>query len=522
MPDMKNLFLALFFSTCSSVLLAQTSLPPDKIYGQLFVDVQMQRIFPDNKTFVDCVPKRDPKAIVADYLAIKKNPAIRFSLQRFIEENFEVPVNHPVAYKTDTSLVKEHIKQLWQVLKRNPDKPVKGSSLLALPNPYIVPGGRFREIYYWDSYFTMLGLHESGEDETIESMIQNFAYMIQQYGHIPNGNRTYYLSRSQPPYFSMMIELLSEIKGGMVYALYKNALQKEYDYWMDKTAPTKHVVKMPDGSTLNRYYDQSARPRQESFYEDSMTAKDVGKDLPEVYRNLRSCAESGWDFSSRWFTDGEHLTTIQVTNIVPVDLNCLLYHLELTLARCYKETGDLLQSNYYNQLAERRKKAINKYCWNEDEKWYYDYNISQEKLSSKMTIAGMTPLFLNVSTEEQAKAVAQTGKEKFLKPGGFVTTLKTTGEQWDAPNGWAPLEWIAIKGLENYNEHELAKEAATRWAELNIKVYHATGKMMEKYNVIDTHLEAGGGEYPSQDGFGWSNGVLLKLMNMYAIEEINH
>ena len=107
---MKNLFLALFFSTCSSVLLAQTSLPPDKIYGQLFVDVQMQRIFPDNKTFVDCVPKRDPKAIVADYLAIKKNPAIRFSLQRYIEENFEVPVNHPVAYKTDTSLgVKEHI-----------------------------------------------------------------------------------------------------------------------------------------------------------------------------------------------------------------------------------------------------------------------------------------------------------------------------------------------------------------------------------------------------------------------------
>lgn len=518
---MKNFLLAFILLLASgSFTLAQTTETPDKIYGQLFVDVQMNRIFPDNKTFVDCVPKRDPAAIVEDYMQIKKNPAIKFSLQKFVEENFEVPVNTSPAYKADTTVgIKEHIRQLWQVLKRNPDKAVKGSSLLPLPNPYIVPGGRFREIYYWDSYFTMLGLQESGENETVENMIQNFAYMIQQYGHIPNGNRTYYLSRSQPPYFSMMIELLSATKGNMVYALYKDALQKEYDYWMDKTAPTKHVVKMPDGSILNRYWDQSVRPRQESFYQDSTTGKEVGKDLREVYRNLRSCAESGWDFSSRWFADGVHLTTIQVTNIIPLDLNGFLYHLELTLAKCYKETGNLLQSNYYNQLAERRKKAINKYCWNAADKWYYDYNISENKMCSEMTIAGTSPLFFNVASAEQAKTVAQTAREKFLKPGGFVTTLKTTGQQWDAPNGWAPLEWIAIKGLENYNEHELAKEAAARWAELNMKVYRATGKMMEKYNVADTHLEAGGGEYPSQDGFGWSNGVLLKLMDMYGIKE---
>lgn len=518
---MKKFLLAFIFSfACVHFIHAQTPQPPDKIYGQLFVDVQMNKIFPDNKTFVDCIPKRDPAAIVADYLSVKKNPAIKFSLKNFVEENFEVPLSATSTYKTDTTLgIKEHINQLWQVLKRNPDTPVKGSSLLPLPNPYIVPGGRFKEIYYWDSYFTMLGLHVSGEDETIENMVQNFAYMIQQYGHIPNGNRSYYLSRSQPPYFSMMIELLAEIKGDMIYALYKNALQQEYNYWMDKTAPTKHVVKMPDGSVLNRYYDQSIRPRQESFYEDSMTGKESGRNLAEVYRNLRSCAESGWDFSSRWFADGEHLKTIQVTNIIPVDLNGLLYHLELTLAKSYKETGNLVQSNYYNQLAERRKKAINKYCWNENEKWYFDYNISEQKQCNEMTIAGISPLFFKTTTPVQAKAAAQTLREKFLKPGGFVTSLKNTGEQWDAPNGWAPLEWIAIKGLENYNEHELAKEGAIRWAQLNMKVYKATGKMMEKYNVTDTHLEAGGGEYPSQDGFGWSNGVLLKLMDMYEIKE---
>jgi len=502
------------------IAFAQTPKTPDQIYGQLFVDVQMNRIFPDNKTFVDCVPKRDPKAIVADYLAAKNNPALRFSLLRFVEENFQIPGSPTSNYKSDTAAsVKTHIQQLWGLLKRNPDQPVEGSSLLPLPYSYIVPGGRFREIYYWDSYFTMLGLQESGEYEVMENMINNFSYMLNKYGHIPNGNRTYYLSRSQPPFFSMMLELLAEKKGNSVYALYQNALLKEYDYYMDRSANTKHVVQMPDGSTLNRYWDQDIRPRQESFVQDSTTAIDYKGNRAMLYKNLRSGAESGIDFSSRWFADGEHLTTVEVTNFVAVDLNGLLYHLELTLAKSFKETGNLVKANYYTQLAERRKKAINKYLWSAKDNWYYDYNISEKKLSGEITILGITPLFFNVASNEQAHAAAQSAKVQLLKSGGFVTTLKNTGEQWDAPNGWAPLEWLAIKGLENYEEHELAKDAAERWAKLNIRVFHQTGKMMEKYNVEDTKLEAGGGEYESQDGFGWTNGVLLKLMDMYNIQE---
>lgn len=495
-------------------------LPPDKIYGTLFTDVQMHRIFKDGKTFVDCVPKKDPKEIVANYLQLKNNPAVRYSFKNFVLANFYEPVNPADTYQSNRSEpITTHIKNLWNVLKRVPDTVVNGSSLLPLPSPYIVPGGRFREIYYWDSYFTMLGLQASDDYEMIENMIKNFAYMIQQYGHIPNGNRSYFLSRSQPPFFSLMLDLLAEKKGSMVYAEYQLALQREYDYWMDKTAATKHVVKMPDGSVLNRYYDQDVVPRQESFYEDSILAAGYTGNKAELYRNLRSCAESGWDFSSRWLTNDTTLSTIQVTSLLPVDLNSLLYHLELTLSRAYKETGNLLQANYYRKIAARRKAAVNKYCWSAADGWYYDYNIKSKKQSKEMTIAGMAPFFLQLAPDAYAAPAAKVVEARFVKPGGVTATLKSTGQQWDAPNGWAPLQWIAIQGLENYNQKTLAKEIATRWAQLNIKVYKNTGKLMEKYNVVDTHLEAGGGEYPSQDGFGWTNGVLLKLMQLYGIGE---
>src|SRR5687767_860776 len=155
---------------------------PDQIYGTLFKDVQMAQIFPDGKTFVDCVPKKDPKEIVKEYLAAKKNPALRFSLKLFVEDNFEMPKTPQLNYVTKEKDVVMHIKNLWGVLKRDADTAFEGSSLLALPYPYIVPGGRFREIYYWDSYFTMLGLKESGETEMIESMIKNFAYLIDTFG----------------------------------------------------------------------------------------------------------------------------------------------------------------------------------------------------------------------------------------------------------------------------------------------------------------------------------------------------
>ncbi|HVZ57422.1 MAG TPA: alpha,alpha-trehalase TreA [Chitinophagaceae bacterium] len=497
----------------------QDVITPDSLYGQLFRDVQLARIFPDSKTFVDCVPKREPADILRDYEAARSNPAVRFSLKLFVEENFEQPKTPQLNYITQEKDVVMHIKNLWGVLKRQQDQPVRGSTLLPLPNPYIVPGGRFREVYYWDSYFTMLGLKESGETEMIENMVNNFAYLLSRYGHIPNGNRSYYLSRSQPPFFALMLDLLASFKGDYVYATFLPALNNEYNYWMDQSAPTRHVVRMPDGSILNRYYDRDAIPRQEAYAEDYELAEKSKTDKAALLRNLRSAAESGWDFSSRWFADGKTLGTIQVTSLVPVDLNCLLYHLEKVMAKAYRVSGNLLKAKYYDNIAERRRRAIDKYCWSAASGWYVDYNLVKKAPSPELTLAGMSPFFLNVAPASRIGPAAAVLEKKFLRDGGLVTTLKNTGQQWDAPNGWAPLEWMAIAGLENYGRSPLAREIAQRWVKLNIRVFENTGKLMEKYNVVDTRLEAGGGEYPSQDGFGWTNGVLLACMKKYDLKQ---
>jgi alpha,alpha-trehalase len=508
---MKGLPPLLYVAFCVVTAFAQQS--PDKLYGPLFENVQMHEIFPDQKTFVDCVPVRKPSEIMADYQRLSEEP--NFDLKAFVAANFTRP--------PDPDDITTHIKRLWRVLRRDPAKPVEGSSLLSLPYSYIVPGGRFDEIYYWDSYFTMLGLRESGEVDMIENMIRNFASLIDRYGFIPNGNRSYYLSRSQPPFFSLMVELLAEVKGNGVYEEYLPALEKEYNYWMDETGPTKHTIQMPDGSVLNRYYDQLDTPRPESYRQDVETSKASQEDPKVIFRNLRSAAESGWDFSSRWFADGQNITTIATTDLIPVDLNCLLYHLEITLAKAFRIRSDVAKNDLalakeFEAKAKQRKNAINEYCWSPAANWYVDCDTKGE-LGREITLAGVTPLFFQIAPNERIQGIVNVLKEKFVQPGGVVTSLKETEQQWDAPNGWAPLQWLTIKGLQNYGQDALAKDIAERWISLNVKVFKETGKLMEKYDVKDTTKLAGGGEYPGQDGFGWTNGVLLKLISIYGVPD---
>lgn len=524
-----TLFLITLFSL--GTLTAQTKVQtPDQVYGDLFKDVQMSRIFPDGKTFVDCVPKRDPKDIVKDYLAIKKNPAIKFSLELFVKENFDLPPAPPALnYIQQEKDVTMHIKNLWGTLRREPDKKIEGSSLLPLPYPYIVPGGRFREIYYWDSYFTMLGLKESGEVDMIENMIKNFAYLIETYGHIPNGNRSYYIGRSQPPFFAAMVQLLASIKGDDVYATFLPALEKEYAFWMDGSAKLKigqayrRVVKLKDGSILNRYWDDSDVPRQESWREDFETAAKSGRNKIEMYKQLRAGAESGIDFSNRWFADGKSITTIQTTNYIAVDLNSLLLNLEYAISKAKQVTRQDSAANEFRKKANLRRIAIDKYCWNAKLNYYTDYNFKTQRIVNNITPAGMYPFCFFEGKPDYmsllARKAAESIKSKLLQPGGVTTTEKPTNQQWDSPNGWAPLQWMTIWGLDRCGQKELAKDIAIRWVKLNTDVYLRTGKLMEKYNVVDTHLEAGGGEYPGQDGFGWTNGVLLALMAKYGKPE---
>ncbi|HYX07099.1 MAG TPA: alpha,alpha-trehalase TreF [Bacteroidales bacterium] len=496
-------------------------LPPSELYGQLFYDVQNSEIseFRDSKTFCDCVPLFPLEMIMQSYHKIPE-PVDTTTLKNFVEQNFLIPRYTPTF--TDSSNILTHINMLWDTLTRQPDL-IHSGTLIPLPNPYIIPGGRFREVYYWDSYFIMIGLKEAGKTELMHHIIDNFSYLIRMMGFIPNGNRTYYLSRSQPPFYPLMVELLADaLHDSTILLHYMPNIKEEYAFWMDgskdlndSVRAIRNVVRMDKGTVLNRYWDNLATPRPESYREDRHTAagaKDkFGRAEQETYRNLRAAAESGWDFSSRWFKDTASLLTIHTTDIVPVDLNALLYHMEMTLARAYamKEMKD--SSLYFNQKAKARQSALINYCWNNQNGFFMDYDFRAGQQTSVYSLAGVYPLFFRLADTLQAKKVAATIRNKFLKDGGVVTTTNFTGEQWDAPNGWAPLQWLTIQGLRNYGSDPLADSIKTRWLQLNRSVYYNTWKMVEKYNVVDTAKAGGGGEYPNQDGFGWTNGVYSVL-----------
>jgi alpha,alpha-trehalase len=486
----------------------------------LFNDVQTNKVFPDGKTFVDSLPKASVEEINTRYYKEKNKP--EFSLKKFVLENFDLPVPHSNNYSSDTSkTVETNIETLWAVLTRQPGN--TGGSLIPLPHPYIVPGGRFGEIYYWDSYFTMLGLKASGKNEMLENMVKNFSHLIDTLGYVPNGNRSYFIGRSQPPFYSLMIKLLSEAAGSGVLLTYLPQLEKEYHFWMhgadalsEKNTARDRVVKMPGGEIMNRYWDENDTARPESYREDIELSHQSSQQSSQLFRHLRAGAESGWDFSSRWFKEKNTFDTIHTTDIIPVDLNCLLWHLENTIAEAYLLKGDVVKEKIYRLFSEKRRGTIEKYCWNNDAGFYVDYDWTSSCQKDSFTLAGVAPLFFNISSVEKALKVSSMIKEKFMRPGGVVTTLETTGQQWDAPNGWAPLQWMTITGLNNYKENDLATEIATRWIKLNTAIFKRTGKLMEKYNVTDTDLVAGGGEYEGQDGFGWTNGVLLALIKKYG------
>ncbi len=480
----------------------------------LYEVIQLSGIFSDSKFFVDCAPRNSVENILQQYIEQKDQKD--FSLKEFVATHFTFPAEKNSDYHSDQKPIQTHLNDLWNELTR--ESAQSSGTLIPLPHRYIVPGGRFREIYYWDSYFTMLGLQVSGRTDLIEEMVKNFASLIDRFGFIPNGNRTYYLGRSQPPFFAMMVSVLMETKSVSVLQQYLPQLEKEHAFWMDgadslHAGKTTHrrVVRLNNGAILNRYWDDHAGPRPEAFTEDKHIAAMSQQPEADIYRNIRAAAESGWDFSSRWFADGTHMHTIETTSIIPVCLNCLLVFLETMISMAYFEQRDQHNGKLFLQKAELRKQAIRHFCWSEEKEFFFDYHFVNREHTPHYTLAAAYPLFFHVATVEQAAATALEIEKKFLQPGGALTTLNHTGQQWDAPNGWAPLQWITYKGLQNNGAFKTAEELRNNWLALNEKVYSNTGKMMEKYNVANPDLAAGGGEYPNQDGFGWTNGVYLAM-----------
>lgn len=499
---------------------------PSRALGQLFADVQMAKLFPDSKTFADARPLSSPVEITRRYAAARDSAG--FQLRTFVQQHFEIPRPAGGDFRPDTSRsMEEHIRALWPVLTRTPDKPDPHSSLIPLPHQYVVPGGRFREVYYWDSYFTMHGLVASQRTDLVRGMLDNFAHLITTVGRIPNGNRTYYLGRSQPPFFAAMVRLYAQATDTAQALRFLVPLEAEHAFWMDgaeRLTPGtayRRVVRLPDGSLLNRYWDDRPEPRPESFREDYQLAQTLPEARREAsYRNLRASAESGWDFSSRWMRDTTDLRSLETTDITPVDLNSLLYNLERTVAalRTFRgQSGDAAVAARFNAAADARRQAVRTNAYDAAGGFFFDVRWRNgERVTDRPTLAAASPLYFGLATPEQGRAVAARLERDFLRAGGFVTTLIASGQQWDAPNGWPPLQWLTIEGVRRYGRADLADRARDRWLALNRRTYRATGKMTEKYDVIDPNRPAGGGEYPTQDGFGWSNGVVLALTSPQA------
>jgi len=496
---------------------------PRELFGGLFVAVQMAALYPDSKAFPDAVPKASPESILADFRRLQPKPPD--ALKEFVAARFELPSEHNATPALPAGApIAAHIDALWDVLTRESATVPQWSSLLPLPRPYVVPGGRFREMYYWDSYFTMLGLRESGRDDLVRDMVANFASLIDRFGHVPNGTRTYYLSRSQPPFFYLMVGLLDPKDPPAAYAQFLPQLKREYAFWMQgegelaKGGSHRRVVAMPDGSVLNRYWDDRDTPREESLREDRELARTSQRIPRQLYRDIRAAAESGWDFGSRWFADGRTLATIHTTEIVPADLNSLLFGLEGAIRQGCERSHHEVCAREFAERSARRRAAVDRYLWDEPAGAYLDFEHPRGQRVSRVSAATLYPLFTGLASKRQAAAVGVTLRNSLLKAGGIVTTPLDTGQQWDSPNGWAPLQWIGVAGLGQFGQGKLAEVIACRWMANVNDVYAKRGKLVEKYDVLVPGRVGGGGEYPLQDGFGWTNGVMRKLMAMYPAD----
>ena len=487
---------------------------PSEQFGPLFEAVQGAELFADSKTFADAIARRPPTDIVHAFR--QAAPLDRTELKAFVHANFVLPEDRRETLPRSASL-QEQSGKLWQRLTRTAREPAAYDSAIALPRPFVVPGGRFREQYYWDSYFTMLGLKRSGRQDLVEAAIENMGSLLDRFGRIPNGSRSYYLSRSHPPVFYLAAGLSDDASAEAV-AKRLDCMLKEHAFWMAgaedlaKGEEGTRVVRLDDGALLNRFWDDLSVPRDESWSEDvELANRHPDRNRPELWRDIRAAAESGWDFSSRWFGADGTLGSIRTTRLLPVDLNSLLLGLEQAIAEALRVCGRAGEAEGYARAARQRGEAIAAHLWNEELGFYADHDLDTGKVGQLLTAATAFPLFCRCTDPDRADRT-RNALGKLLKPFGLVTTGNESGEQWDAPNGWAPLQWIASEGLRHYGHHDLADEIAARWVKTVDAHFARSGEVLEKYDVISGEA-GGGGEYEVEIGFGWTIGVTLAFQD---------
>ncbi|XP_044732126.1 trehalase-like [Chrysoperla carnea] len=518
--------------------------------GELLHVIQMKHLYPDSKRFVDKKLRVPPQQVLNNFALLKRiKPHLpESSLSKFLLKNFEdehslqqytptdwAPYPELLTKIKDRKLRKFALElhALWNVLSRriyedcmiNADK----YSLLYVPKPFVIPGGRFREYYYWDSYWIIRGLLICDMYESAKHMIENYLYLVEKYGLIPNGGRLYYVDRSQPPLLAKMFDTYMDFTNDEPFlneALPK--IEEEFNFWDN----TRSVSVQKDSKIHMMYHYDSFQftPRPESYREDFRCSLALPKDArPLFYNEVRAAAESGIDFSSRWWVPDWELrpdfTNIRATHIIPVDLNSILENNARILAKSFERIGNDKKAKLYKAKADQIKTAIDQVLWNDDVGIWCDYDYINQVSRTRFYPSNLTPLWTQSYPFENQKYIEKA--VKYLKNkdiiniyvGGVPSSLKRTGEQWDLPNAWAPHQDIVIKGLSYSNNDEaqkLAQLLAERWVRHNYILYKESRSMFEKYSAMAPGMGEGG-EYEIQTGFGWTNGVIIDLITSFNI-----
>jgi alpha,alpha-trehalase len=417
-----------------------------------------------------------------------------------------------------------------RTLPARPDQ-IHEHGLLYVPFPYVVPGGRFNEMYGWDSYFIQLGLLRDGELELARNMIDNFVYEIAHYGMILNANRTYFLTRSQPPFLTeMILGVYDKTHDRAWLQSTLPAIERYYRFW---TTPP-HLI---ESIGLSRYYDLGDGPAPEAvsderdaqgrthydrvreyyrthqvddydvsqYYDrtaDQLTAK--------FYKGDRSMRESGFDPSNRFGP-----FSASITDYAPVCLNVLLYRMERDAGRISTILGRTPAAAEWGARAATRQRLVDRYLWDPEVGLYFDYNVETGRRRHYEFATTFYPLWAGMSSPEQARLVVK-NLARFEAPGGILTSTQTTGSQWDAPFGWAPLQIIAVDGLRRYGYQKDADRIARKFVSLVVDDFTARGAIVEKYDVQRRSSDLAAGlkfGYTSNEiGFGWTNAAILELL----------
>ncbi|KAG8522211.1 Trehalase, partial [Galemys pyrenaicus] len=525
------------------------SLPCSLIYchGELLHQVQMAKLYQDDKEFVDMPMRKHPDQVLESFnsLSATYNHSIpRDELMSFVNSYFlakgqELDPWSPEDWKESPQLLYNisdpnlqawagKLHELWKDLGKKVRPEVSREperfSLLYSEHPFIVPGGRFVEFYYWDSYWVVEGLLLSQMPQTVKGMLRNFLDLVRRYGHIPNGARVYYLQRSQPPLLPLMMS--SYVKHTQDLAFLRDSidtLASELDFW----AWNRSVVVSVGGKgyVLNRYHVPYGGPRPESYSKDVGLADTVPQEKRErLWAELKAGAESGWDFSSRWFVGGPDpnlLSSIRTSKLVPVDLNAFLCQAEALMSSFYSRLGNSPQAEKYRNLREQRLAAMQAVLWDEQQGAWFDYDLDTGRKNTEFYPTNLTPLWAGCFSDPGApdKALKYLEAKQILNyKRGIPSSLKDSGQQWDLPNAWAPLQDFVIRGLARSHSprtQEVAFQLAQNWIRTNFDVYSKTSAMYEKYD-INKGQPGGGGEYEVQTGFGWTNGVVMILLDLYG------